>query len=90
MTIDSHIANASTPTDDQEALEEESAAQDREDILASGACDSDEASFDCKVWLPTMNGTNNCFAGTQVCVDGEWSPCMSDEDAAEMISEASP
>lgn len=56
------------------------------DDVATGACNTGE-SRDCRVWLPEVNGIKNCFVGTQVCVDDEWSNCLSDENAAELLGE---
>lgn len=95
MSIDAHVANASAPdegtsapdegTTDPGAATETSASGGVQDIVASGACEHDTTFIDCKVVLPTMNGTNNCFVGTQVCIDGEWSACMTDADVVEML-----
>ena len=89
--IDSHMANSSVPSESSQEEQADgetsatSAASEPVDIVASGECDIDAEFIDCKVVLPTMNGTNNCFVGTQVCVDGEWSACMTDADALEMV-----
>jgi len=56
------------------------------DDVATGDCESDE-SRDCRVWLPEVNGTKNCFVGTQVCVDATWSSCLTDEDAAALLDD---
>jgi hypothetical protein len=57
-------------------------------VLASGACD-DLDSVQCKVMLPSTGGTNNCFVGNQVCVNGEWTACLSDEDSVALLADLS-
>ena len=56
------------------------------DDVATGKCDTG-ASRDCRVWLPEVNGVKNCFVGTQVCVDDEWTGCLSDDTAAALLDE---
>lgn len=55
------------------------------DDVATGACD-EGTSRDCRVWLPTSGGVKHCFVGTQVCVEGTWSGCLDDQEAAELLS----
>lgn len=56
------------------------------DDVATGSCQSG-ASRDCRLWLPEVNGVKNCFVGTQVCADDEWSDCLSDDDAAALLDD---
>ena len=84
MMFDSHMANA-VSRDRDEPVAEEASEEEFVDTLETGACDVEGEALDCKVWLPTMAETNNCFVGSQVCVAGEWSPCMTDEDALDMM-----
>ena len=56
------------------------------DDVAAGACDSD-SSRDCRVWLRQVNNTRNCFVGTQLCLDGAWSDCLTDEAATALLGE---
>jgi hypothetical protein len=83
MAVDSHMAN-STGLDEQPPGEADASSQEFEEALETGACDAEGASVDCRIRLPTMDGTKNCFVGTQVCLGGEWSSCMSDEDAVSL------
>ena len=55
--------------------------------VATGECELGE-SRDCRVWLPEVNGVKNCFVGTQVCVTDAWSKCLSDDDAAEALTQS--
>jgi hypothetical protein len=54
--------------------------------VATGPCDS-LSSRDCQIWLPSVNNIKNCFVGTQVCSDGEWSDCLSDDAAAALLGD---
>ena len=86
MVSDDHMSGS--PANDSAAEDDANGdASDPvlEDILAAGECEVDHEALECKIMLPTMNGTKNCFVGTQVCVGGEWSNCMPDEDAMEML-----
>lgn len=85
MTIDSHMANASGNESSEPVEEVTTVAQELVDVVASGACEVDATFIDCKVWLTSMSGTTSCFVGTQVCMGGEWTACMPDEDALEMM-----
>lgn len=56
------------------------------DDVATGTCEGNEPR-DCRVWLPEVSGIKNCFVGTQVCVDNEWSACLSDDEAAALLED---
>lgn len=38
----------------------------------------------CKVQLPSHNGVNSCFVGVTICLDGQWSDCMSEGDVEKL------
>jgi hypothetical protein len=84
MSFDSHMVNSMAQESEAPAMEE--AGEDEfVDTVETGACEVESEALDCKVWLPTMAETYNCFVGSQVCVAGEWTPCMTDEAALEMM-----
>jgi hypothetical protein len=85
MVIDSQMANSMNPGD-REPVAEDASSDEFEEVLETGACDDAGVAIDCKVLLPTMGETKNCFVGTQVCLDAGWSSCVDDEVALEMMN----
>lgn len=51
---------------------------DERDSIATGECAAN-ASQQCRIYLPEINGVQACFVGTQYCIDGSWSHCLDSE-----------